>query len=50
LQSIEHPKPKLQKELSQIASTISKIRDPEKRAPALVEFNILCRALGVELE
>ena len=50
LQSVEKQHPKLPVDLRRIVAEIGKIQDPQKKALALSEFDLLCRALGVDEE
>ena len=46
IQDLKQPNLNLKTELQKLSSNISKL-DPEKTASALIEFDLLCRVLGV---
>jgi hypothetical protein len=50
LQLVEQKHPKLPVDLRRIVAEIGKIQDPVKKAAALSEFDLLCRAMGVDEE
>jgi hypothetical protein len=50
LQLVEQQHPKLPVDLRRIVVEIGKLQDPVKKAVALFEFDLLCRALGFDEE